>query len=313
MTNKCSIGIDIGGSHLSCAAFDLIDKKLLDYSFADSKIDKHSEADIIFSIWAQTIQKTLDKVGKENVLGFGFAFPGPFDYENGIPLFTGNNSKFEKINGLNISKNLRNMLGLFDEFSIRFINDATAFAVGEDWIGKAKGTKKTMSITLGTGLGSAFIENSLPVLSGGNVPKFGCVWHLPFKNSIADDYFSTRGLISRYLIKTGKIAKNVKEIATLAQNDDLTKEVFVEFGIDLVGFLKPWLEKFGVEKIILGGNIARAERLFLPAMESTLLKEGLSSITIEITELGETASIVGGARLLEPAYWLKVKDLLKEM
>ena len=48
-------------------------------------------------------------------------------------------------------------------------------------------------------------------------------------------------------------------------------------------------------------------------MESAFLNEGLSSITIEITELGETASIVGGARLLEPAYWLKVKNLLKEM
>ncbi len=252
-------------------------------------------------------------MGKENVVGLGFAMPGPFDYENGIPLFTGDNNKYENIYGINVSKILIQLLGFPDEFPIRFMNDATAFAIGEEWFGKAIGVKKLLSITLGTGIGSAFIDNSLPVTSGDNVPLNGCVWHLPFKIGIADDYFSSRGLVKRYLRKTGISTSGVKEIAVAAENDEMAKEVFKEFGIDLFEFLKPWLEKFGVEKIVLGGNISLAADLFVPSMKTELDKAGLSSISIDISDLGETAAIIGGARLIEPDYWLKIKEKIKDM
>ena len=313
MNNRFAIGIDIGGSHISCAAFDLVEKRVQEHSFAESKLDKHAEASIIFSIWAKTIQQSIEQVGKENIVGMGFAMPGPFDYENGIPLFTGENNKYEKLYGINVCEALRTLLQVPNGFPIRFMNDATAFAVGEEWVGKTIGAKKSLAITLGTGLGSAFIENSLPLTSGDSVPQNGCLWHLPFDMGIADDYFSSRGLVNRYNRKTGKSISSVKDIAIAAQNDEMAKEVFKEFGNDLFKFLKPWLEKFGVDKIVLGGNISLAADLFLPSMKTEMADVGLSSILIDVSELGETASIIGGARLLEPGYWQKGKDIIKEM
>jgi len=313
MSNKYAIGIDIGGSHISCAAFDLIEKRIQEHSFAESKLDKHAEANIIFSIWSKTIQQAIEEVGKKNVAGLGFAMPGPFDYENGIPLFTGENNKYEKLYGINVCEALRTLLLLQDDIPIRFMNDATAFAVGEEWVGKTKGTKKSIAVTLGTGLGSALIENSLPVTSGDSVPRNGCLWNLPFDNGIADDYFSTRGLVNRYNRKTGKSVSGVKDIAFAAQNDEMAKKVFQEFGNDFFEFLQPCLEKFGVEKIVLGGNISLAADLFLPSMKTALANRGLSTVSIEVSELGETASIIGGARLIEPDYWQKIKDIIKEI
>jgi glucokinase len=313
MNQKLVIGVDIGGSHISCSAFDLIEKKLRKASFAESKLNNHSAGEIIFSCWAKTIQQTFEKVGKENVVGIGFAMPSPFDYEKGIPLFTGENNKYENIYGVDISAMLRKMLQLPDEFPIRFINDASAFAIGEDWFGKARGTKKSLSITLGTGIGSAFIENSLPITSGVNVPPFGSVWHLPFEGGIADDYFSSRGLLNRYFEKTGKSISSVKDLASLAQNDIMVKDLFESFGTELISFLAPWLKKFGVEKMVIGGNISRAAKLFLPSMQTALMNMKLASITIDISELGETAAIIGSARLLEPQYWQKVKYIIKDM
>ena len=58
--------------------------------------------------------------------------------------------------------------------------------------------KKSLSITLGTGFGSAFISDRIPIVDGPLVPKIGCVYHLPYRDGIADDYFSTRGLLGRY-------------------------------------------------------------------------------------------------------------------
>lgn len=313
MKNKFAIGIDIGGSHISCAAFCLIEKKIHHQSFAENKLDNNAESDIIFSIWAKTIQQTIDHVGKKNLLGLGFAMPGPFDYEAGTPLFTGENNKYEKLYGINVGDILKNLLQLPNEIPVRFMNDAAAFAVGEDWIGKTKDTKKSLAITLGTGLGSAFIENGFPVTSGDIVPHNGCLWHLPFGFGIADDYFSSRGLINRYNIRTGKSILSVKDIAIAAQRDEKDREVFKEFGNDLSFFLKPWINKFGVKKIVLGGNISLAADLFLPSMKNTLAIEGLSSVSIDVSELGETASIIGGARLFDQDYWQQIKYIINEM
>ena len=80
----------------------------------------------------------MELAGAENIQGVGFAMPGPFDYVKGIPLFTGENGKYENINGIDVPVELRNYLGLSADFKIRFINDATAFAIGEDQVGKAK-------------------------------------------------------------------------------------------------------------------------------------------------------------------------------
>lgn len=313
MENKFAIGIDIGGSHISCAAFYLCEKRIHHQSFAESELDNNAEAGIIFSIWAKTIQQTIDQVGQENILGLGFAMPGPFDYEGGTPLFSGENNKYEKLYGINVGDVLRPLLQLPNDFPIRFMNDAAAFAVGEDWIGKTMGTTKSLAITLGTGLGSAFIENSLPVTSGESVPPSGCLWHLPLGIGIADDHFSSRGLIKTYNERSGKSILSVKDMASAAQSDEKAKCVFRDFGNDLSLFLSPWVKKFGVNKIVLGGNISLAADLFLPSMKTALAIEGLSSVLIDVSELGEVASIIGGARLYEHDYWQKIKYIINEM
>ncbi len=312
MTKKIAIGVDIGGSHISCAAFDLTEMKYLVNTFAESDLDNHAEPEIIIACWGKTIQAAIEKSGKENVVGIGFAMPGPFDYEKGIPLFTGENNKYEKIYGINVPEELRKYLNLPDEFPIRFINDATAFAIGEEWFGKAAGSKKSLSITLGTGFGSAFIKDSVPVPSGESVPKNGCVWHLPFENGIADDYFSTRGLVNRYKEKTGKSVKGVKDIALAAKYDEIATGLFIDFGSKLVDLLKSWIRIFGIDTLVIGGNISLSSKLFLPSLQNELEKENLL-VKVEISELKETAAIIGSARLIEPDYWVKVKDIIKEM
>ncbi len=173
--------------------------------------------------------------------------------------------------------------------------------------------QRSLSITLGTGFGSAFINESVPVPSGESVPKNGCVWHLPFENGIADDYFSTRGLVYRYKQKTGKNVKGAKEIAVAAaQNDEIAVDLFIDFGSKLVDLLKSWIRIFGVETLVIGGNISLASDWFLPALRNALEQETLS-VKVEISELKETAAIIGSARLIEPEYWAKVKDIVKEM
>lgn len=309
---KIAIGVDIGGSHVSSAAFDIAAKKYLNNTFAESDLNNQADSEVIIQSWGKTIKQSISKVGSENIAGIGIAIPGPFDYEKGIPLFTGENIKYEKIYGLNVPEALRQYLNFADDVPIRFINDASAFAIGEDWIGKGKASARSLSITLGTGFGSTFLKNSLPVVTGNNVPEQGYLWHVSFEDGIADDYFSTRGLLKRYKQLTGKSAANAKEIAEATQTDENARTIFLDFGKKLVKLLKPWFLKFDVEVLIIGGNISKAFDLFWPSMHDTLQKEGLN-VKVELSDLKETASIIGSARLVDPDFWAQVSPLLKNM
>ena len=306
-----AIGVDIGGSHISSAAIDLERRILLKDSFSEADVDNKGNKETIINSWAATLQKTINFIGVESLAGIGFAMPGPFNYETGVAMFE-RVEKFESLYGVDVGKAIRESLNLDDDTPVRFMNDATSFAVGEAWMGKADGFGNALAITLGTGFGSAFVKNGIPVVNGETVPEFGCVWHLPFKEGIADDYISTRWFIKSYKNISGKDISGVKEVAEAADSDPKAKALFETYGKSLGTILLPWLKKFGVEIVVMGGNITAAYSIFGPYFEQILAEGGLH-INVEISELKENAAFIGSARLVEPNFWSEVKNLVKYM
>jgi glucokinase len=306
-----AIGVDIGGSHITAIAVDMTANRIINGSRAESPVDNKAEADVILAVWSDTLKQVMRGIQIFNLRGIGFAMPGPFDYVRGICLIRGV-PKYEKLYGVNVGKAIGSRLGLPCDCRVRFMNDASSFAVGEAWAGKAAGYHRMMAITLGTGFGSAFLEDRIPVVEGDRVPKMGCVYHLPFGNGIADDYFSTRWFTARYREVTGQEAAGVREVAMMAGRAPEVKEIFSEFGTGLGGFLAPWLIRFGAEILVIGGNISHSFNLFGPAMENTLRREGCDTI-IAISELKEDAALLGSAYLLDDDFWKAVQPALPLM
>jgi glucokinase len=307
-----AIGTDIGGSHISCALIDMEDGSVQKESLSEVPVNNKASEDIILNSWTTALKKTISFISKNQLSGIGFAMPGPFDYEKGIALFE-RVDKYEGLYNVNIAKQIKSLMGFSDGLPVRFMNDATAFAVGESWIGKAARHKKSIAITLGTGFGSAFIESGLPVLERDDVPKLGCVWHLPYKDGIADDYFSTRWYIKSYAAKTGKSLQGVREIADRAlKGDSDAISLFNEFGNNLGEFLATWIKSFDAEVIVIGGNMTGAYNLFGPSLHSALEKQKIN-IETHLSELKEDAAIIGSARLLDNSFWEKIKPLLSKM
>lgn len=309
---RYAIGADIGGSHISCAVIDLDSKSIIKETLSTEEVNNKAEANDILDKWAKAINRSVTAIDSSELAGIGFAMPGPFDYEKGIALFTSQNDKFEKLHGVNVVEELRSRLSIDTEYGIRFMNDATAFAVGEAWFGKGKDYDRSLSITLGTGFGSAFVANGIPVVEGDSVPEMGCVWHLMYKGSIADDNFSTRWCIKRYKELSSNEVNGVKPIAELAENNDLAKMVFVEFGSNLGEFLCPWLQKFDAKALIIGGNISKAYRHFGVYLEEALAANHCDA-KVFCSELMEDAALVGSARLFDQDFWEHVQPLLKKM
>jgi glucokinase len=311
MKKNIAIGADIGGSHITCAAIDLDSGKILRDTLSERTVNNQAPADNIISVWADALIGSLKKVPFENVKGIGFAMPGPFDYVKGICYIKGV-AKYENLYGINVTEAIARKLQVTDDFLIRFMNDASSFAVGEAWAGSATKEKRSLSITLGTGFGSAFISERIPVVDGPLVPKIGCVYHLPYRDGIADDYFSTRGLLGRYMKITGKELNGVKELAALSSTEQAVIELFTDFGDNLALFLAPWLRGFEAEILVIGGNISHAYNLFGDVFEARLKKENCSS-KVALSKLKEDAALLGSAYLLDDDFWKSVQHALPLM
>jgi glucokinase len=309
MLNNFSIGVDIGGSHISCAAVDLQNRKILRETLTELPVDNKGEAEDIIDTWSDAIRRCMGKLDASQLKGIGFAMPGPFDYVNGICLIKGV-QKYEKLYGCNVSEEISKSLDLKADQSVRFMNDASSFAVGEAWAGMAAGSNKSMAITLGTGFGSAFIENTVPVVTGDSVPMMGCVYHIKYRDGIADDYFSTRGFIERYREINGKDTQGVKSIADEAVGNAQVQNIFTEFGRDLGGFLAPFLIKFRAGVLVIGGNISRSFGLFGPSLEKALIENDCQTKTYT-SVLKEDAALLGSAYMLDNDFWDAIKGSLQ--
>jgi len=301
-----SVGVDIGGTHITCAAVEMQAGKWMPGTLFRESYDHNAPADAILRSWATALNRTVLKAGAERLAGIGFAIPGPFDYRNGISRMQ---HKFKSLYGLHIPSALNPLLVPERELPMRFLNDAASFAVGEAWLGEGKGFQKVVVITLGTGFGSAFIDDGVPVVDRADVPKEGCLWHLPFKDSIADDYFSTGWFVREYGKTTGKNVSGVKELMEKAGTDDFVGSLFAQFGRNLAECLATPLKDFGAQILVIGGNISHALPLFESDFQAGLQSAGVSA-TVAVSRLQEHAALVGAARLLDDDFWEKVSEHL---
>jgi len=308
MNDNIAIGVDVGGSHIISAAVYLNTLQIVPNSTFSKKIDNKADKDLILSGWSQVINKTMHSVSDLKLNPkIGFAMPGPCNYKKGITLFE-TNDKYEKLYDVSIPEELLKFLDA-SEVGFRFMNDATSFGVGVSCLGEAKNADKVIAITLGTGFGSTFINDGLPIVVANDVPEGGCLWDKPFKVGMADDYFSTRWFVKRYFELTGKEIKGAKEL--VINYDAFSKAIFAEFAANLVEFMTPYVAQFKPDLIVLGGNISNASCYFLEDVEKAF-KEKNMPVKFSVSALGEEAAIIGSAQLFVPSFWDRVKDDLPE-
>ncbi len=307
MKTKYAIGVDIGGSHITCAAMDMETQKILENTRKRASVSHLETTETIFRAWAGAINDCMTTVEGKTVAGIGFAMPGPFNYREGISMME---HKYPNLYKLHIPTELSKYIDSPNALPMRFLNDASSFAVGVSWIGKGKGYRRVIVLTLGTGFGSAYVENELPVVEGQHIAPEGCFWHLPFKEGIADNYFSTGWFVKRYKEATGRDVDGVKII--IDENPEKANLLFEEFGENLAEFMIPWLKKFKAEGVVLGGNISLAYRNFEASFQKAL-KAANVQVQVEISDLMEDAAIVGSARLLEEDFWKRVSVKLPKI
>lgn len=295
------LGIDVGGSHITLGLVDSHTFEMRAGRTVREPLDTHATPAAILNVFEHAIRACAAHVGAEQVLGVGLAIPGPFDYEEGVCRITPQQGKYEQCFGVNFRAFLSNALDTPAK-PVIFNNDAACFALGETFRGGAKGFGRAVVITLGTGFGASFIKNGRPHPGGSDgVPLGGELWNAPYRDTIAEEFVSTRWFIAEWQRRTGQMAAGGKEIAQAALAGDATaNSIFHDFATNLADFIAPHLTAFAADALVIGGNLARDWDLFFPALRAAIPSE----IAVKPCELGEQAPIFGAAlalTLVDPA------------
>ena len=286
---KYAIGVDVGGSHLCSAVVDL-DRKEICSAPVLTPMNSSGPAEHILACFKKNLEGTRAAFDRK-VDQIGLAFPGPFDYEKGIPWM---DQKFQKLYGMDMPAELRKQLG-DDTVAFKFINDASAFALGECFCGSGRDRHRVLALTLGTGVGSGFVVDGVLDEHSECVPDKGEVWCLPFEDTIVDACFSTRWVVKRYKELTGKDVPGAKEAYEACETEAEARQLFCEYGQRLAAFAAPVLKKFGADTLVLGGNISRC----YPRFCETLLAGMPEGVEVRTSTLLDRAAMIGAASLFK--------------
>ncbi|MFI0724121.1 ROK family protein [Streptomyces sp. NPDC021224] len=287
--------LEIGGTHVTAALVATDTGRPVPSSVIRRPLDSHGTADGILD--------TVARAGLALPTGhrpcWGVAVPGPFDYDDGIGRYVGV-GKFESLSGVDVAAGLRRRLGDRAD-RLRFLNDADAFGLGEYRAGAAAGHDRVVCLTLGTGVGSSFLERGRPVHDDPRVPPEGFVHHLTAHGGPLEDTVSRRAIRARYArraaLPDGPGVPDVREIAARAQDGDpVAAEVF-EYAFGTLGqALDPWIARFEASCVVIGGSMARSWELVHPAFTDGLRAASTPAVSVQPAGHPQEAPLTGAAQ-----------------
>lgn len=274
---------DVGGSHISAGVFTFLSGTV--ETLNRLVVPAGVSSDDFFSAFVSLRDSLLAPATP--LRGIAVAIPNPFDHDSGVSYMQ---HKYRQLYGVDLRCGLSKSLSC-DPTRIHFLNDAAAFLIGELDQGAAAGSARSVGITLGTGVGSAFAVHQEVVTSGAGVPPGGEIWNLAYRGGIVEDVISTATIQKEYTRLTG-VSVEVREIANLARTQPEAGRVFETFGRELGQVVRHTCSGFAPERVVLGGGISRTASIFLSSAEKEIAD---LNIRLLVSSLFERAPLVGAA------------------
>jgi len=293
--SPCGV-IEVGGSHATAALVTVSGPSLRVVDVATTPLDPSLPAGDLLDAFVASARSLGEStpISTEWVV----AMPGPFDYERGIGIF-GAVAKFDALRGVDVRAGLAARLGLPPD-RISFVNDAAAYALGEWAFGADTRVDRQVCVTLGTGVGSAFLDHGRIVTRGDDVPPNGWVYPLPFDGLPLEDTISTRAIVADHARRTGRVS-TVKQIAAEAADGEADAVAALDHAMRALGLaLAPWLQSFRADRLTVGGSMARSWPVLVGALRDGLA-EGGAPIGLDVVP----SALLDAAPLLGAAQWLR--------
>lgn len=239
----------------------------------------------------------VESARRENITKIAMACPGAYD-ETGNCVGLVENLPY--LSNQNIPALVQ---AKFPEMQCKIGNDAVAAAMGEYQFGAAKGCDSFICITLGTGIGGAYVLNGKPHL-GRHGQSFE-VGYMDYKN--ADDYcekkYSTKGILRGLAEKLNVPTVSGRVFTQKVQEGDLLFGTIYDMWTDALGqMIANMILVVDPAMVVIGGGISREADLLAPSIDTAIKKHLPPSFReqyqLKMASCGNDAGLLGAA-----AFW----------
>ena len=309
-----AFGIDLGGTTAKIGLFTTSGALLEKWEVATdtSNAGEH----ILENLAAAVLGKMKEKsIQPEQVEGVGIGVPGPVLDSSIVPIVCANLGGWGE---RNVSAQLS---GLLDGLKVLVGNDANVAALGEIWMGAAKGAKNAVMVTLGTGVGGGVVVNG-KVIDGVHGAG-GEIGHITVnRHETAVCGCGKRGCLEQYSSATGVVRcmkklldENpdtpcvlrgtefaAKDVFDAARNGDALAAREVDEMSDTLGMaLANIASTVDPEAFLVGGGVARAGDVLFAPLNKHFQEYAFKSCRetpIKQASIGNDAGIYGAVRLI---------------
>ena len=309
-----AFGIDLGGTTAKIGLFTTSGALLEKWEVATDT--SHAGEHILENLAAAVLDKMKEKsIQPEQVEGVGIGVPGPVLDSSIVPIVCANLGGWGE---RNVSAQLS---GLLDGLNVLVGNDANVAALGEIWMGAAKGAKNAVMVTLGTGVGGGVVVNG-KVIDGVHGAG-GEIGHITVnRHETAVCGCGKRGCLEQYSSATGVVRcmkklldENpdipcvlrgtefaAKDVFDAARNGDALAAREVDEMSDTLGMaLANIASTVDPEAFLVGGGVARAGDVLFAPLNKHFQEYAFKSCRetpIKQASLGNDAGIYGAVRLI---------------
>lgn len=290
------LAIDIGGTTVKVAILNKEGKIISSDKYSVS-FDNYETP--ILSTVLKSIDIFIDKYNIKSFEGIGVSATGQVDVNTGTVIGTGGNIKNYK--GAQIKKELEAKY----KVKTTVINDANAAVLGELFLGKGRGYKNIVMITVGTGIGGGIVVNG--EILNGHLGIGGELGHFSINNKGIKCSCKNNGCYERYASMTALIKRVEDELNITGISG---KEIFdkVTYDEDIRAIVESWIDDistglvslihiFNPQIILIGGAVSEQKELFIDKV-SKKVKEKImpnfaKDLEIEGAKLKNDAGVVG--------------------
>ena len=282
--------LEVGGTHVTAATVDTARQEVRERT--RHGLDSSATAVTILGTLRDAAMTLADTVPTR----WAVAMPDPFDYVRGIALFR-DVGKFDALYGVDVGRALTDAITPAPR-SITFAHDTEAFLLGEWLCGAARGTRRCVAVTVGTGIGSAFLDHGRTVRDGPGLPPDGRIHRVCVDGFPLEDVVSRRAIRAHYAARSGSDRDlDVHEIAGLARNGDAIAAIVLDEAFTALGrALAPAVRAFAPERTRrrgLGRSIVGSARA---APRSRLACRRRPGVEIRPALREADAAVIGAAR-----------------
>ena len=298
--NDIVLAVDLGGTNIRMAA---VTHDGVVLHLARAATPKGVTPDQLTALLGRMAAECECSIPADRPLsGIAFAAPAPAA-ENGDGVLT-KLPNIPTLNGMNLKTALAGLFGL----PVTIENDATAAAIGENWLGATKGVDNSICVTLGTGIGGGIIINGKPLRGADGTG--GEIGHICVEPNGVPCGCGSRGCVEQYASATaivrmageaGLTMTSSREVFDAAQSGDaLAKAVFQKMGSYLGIMLAGLVNALNPEMIVICGGASAGWGAFIDHVKNEISTRAFAApatrVHIVRGTLGDDAGILGAAK-----------------